>query len=101
MATESSQAQAIITEEFPSIITYRILGITEDGSKFRPSGWVDMLIFPYNNKEHLIENGGLRGVIERGVKNIEFNSNLQDYNNSLYNHLVNFSITNDLVVTKA
>lgn len=77
-----------------------ILGVTEEGKKFRPSDWAERMcgnLCTFRNRR-IIYSPLLRPAIKEGVKSVIISDQLSVKHPKLYQELMEFAKTNKLVV---
>ena len=78
---------------------YTILGVTEDGQKFRPSDWTERLVCiqPEQLKRY---QGHLKIQKINDIKSIVFDDDLKYACEFTYERMLSFAKTNHLTITK-
>lgn len=79
---------------------YLILGVTESGSRFRPSDWVDRIATAYGSfTNHRIHyHPQIMPVNHDGQRSLFVASRLQDEDATTFNFIMNFAHSNHLQV---
>jgi hypothetical protein len=76
---------------------YTIIGLNEDGSKFRPSDWTERLVCQ-TPKQIRKYSGNLKISRRDNIKSIVFNDALKVACESTYNRLMSFAKINKLEI---
>ena len=82
-----------------STTRYTIVGMTEDGVRFRPSDWAERLICTHP-KDFQRYNGHLKMSRTDGVKAVIFDDELRFICPLTYDHLMDFARINKLQTTQ-